>query len=365
MKTFLLQIILASLVLVPVKNHANTDTLPGIRQNVSILFYNVENLYDPYDDSTTLDDEFTRDGAKKYTWGKFRVKLNNLAKTILTAGGWDTIAFIGMAEVENKYVLNKLIYETPLKQYGYRIIHQNSPDVRGVDVAALYHPKKLKVLSTHYFPVRFPQDTSIRTRDILYVKALLFHADTLHLFVNHWPSRRGGQEESAWRRYYVADLLRKLVDSIIIENEHRTTNILIMGDLNDDPADSSLVWHLGAGCSETDTTVLYNLMGIKNLKWTEGTIRYRGRWSTFDQFIVSRPLLDGSGALATSPAEAVICKFPFLLEEDPTWFGEKLSRTYAGPRFLGGFSDHLPVMVKIWSNGQTDQRTGQGNITTP
>ena len=338
--------------LIPIKNHASPDTLAEVRQNVSILFYNVENLYDPYDDSTTLDDEFTKTGAKSYSWTRFMAKLNNLAKTLITACGSDTLAFIGLCEVENRYVLNKLIYETLLKRYGYRIIHRDSPDLRGVDVAALYHPKKMKVVSFRYIPVRFPRDTTIRTRDVLYVKAVVFGGDTLHLFVNHWPSRRGGQEASAWRRNFVAQKIHHLTDSILTENgklkmENSASNIILMGDFNDEPADSSLAVHLGAACSRSDRALLYNMMGLKNLKWTEGTIRYRGRWSTFDQFMVSRPMLEGSAGLYTAPEGVTICRFPFLLEEDPTWFGEKLSRTYSGPRYLGGFSDHLPVRILI------------------
>ncbi len=341
------------------KIHANSDTLPLSRQNVSIMFYNVENLYDPYDDPGTLDDEFTPAGAKHYTWGKFRLKLNHLAKTIITAGGWDTIGFVGMCEVENKYVLNKLIYETALKGYGYRIIHHDSPDARGVDVAALYHPKKMKVLDYRYHRVNFPGDSAIRTREILVVSAVLFNADTVHFIVNHWPSRRGGQEESAWRRNYVAGMVRGIVDSIIehrtsnIEqrtsnHEQRTSNIVIMGDFNDDPIDASLRCHLGAALSADSLSSLYNLTGMKGLKWNEGTIRYRGRWSTFDQFIVTPPLLSGASGLITSPGDVTICRFPFLLQDDPTWFGEKLNRTYTGPRFTGGFSDHLPVLNRIW-----------------
>ena len=318
------------------------DTLPPTRQNVSIMFYNVENLYDPYDDSTTLDDEFTREGSKKYTWGKFRAKLNHLAKTVTTAGGWDTLAFIGLCEVENRYVLNKLIYETTIKRFGYRIIHKDSPDARGVDVAALYHPSKMKLLSFKYFRVIFPFDTTIRTRDLLYVKGLLFGCDTVHLFVNHWPSRMGGKELSDKRRNYVAGMVRGIVDSIL-----PASNIILMGDFNDEPADSSLRVHLGAATAKNDTSLLFNLMGLKNLKWTEGTIRYRGSWSTFDQFVVTGTMLDGRSGLQTGPEEATICRFPFLLQEDQTWFGDKLNRTYIGPRFNGGFSDHLPVMLRI------------------
>jgi hypothetical protein len=358
------------------KNCTKPDTTPSSRQNVSILFYNVENLYDPYDDSLTLDDEFTREGAKSYTWSKFRAKLNHLSKTLIAAGGDDTLAFIGLCEVENRYVLNKLIYQTAINRFGYRIIHHDSPDTRGVDVAALYHPKKMKLLSYRYYPVIFPFDTSIRTRELLYVKVLLFNSDTLHIFVNHWPSRRGGQEESEGRRAWVAGYLRHIIDSISgvtappappeggvtipslggnrpmggqppSNIEHQTSNILIMGDFNDEPSDASLRVHLGAATEANDTSRLFNLMALKKLKWTEGTIRYRGRWSTFDQFVVSKRLLDGSSGLQTGPEEITICRFPFLLQEDPTWFGESLNRTYAGPRYLGGYSDHLPILIRI------------------
>ena len=149
------------------------DSTPSSRQNVRIAFYNTENLYDPYDDTTTLDNEFTREGLKHWTYGKFRAKLNHLAKTMIAMMGNDTLAFIGLCEVENKYVLNKLVYDSPLKSWHYRIIHHDSPDARGVDVAALYHPKKLTIIKYRYITVTFPFDTLSKTRDILYMKGLL------------------------------------------------------------------------------------------------------------------------------------------------------------------------------------------------
>jgi hypothetical protein len=327
------------------KNYANPDSAGKNCQNVRILFYNVENLYDPYDDSTTLDDEFTPAGKKHWTYGKFQAKLNHLARTLISISRWDTLGFIGFCEIENRFVLNKLIYDTPLKPYGYRIIHRDSPDARGVDVAALYQPKKLKIILLRYFPIRFPFDTIARTRDILYVKALLFGADTLHLFVNHWPSRMGGQEESSPRRNFVARRLRALMDSL--RQRDRLCAILAMGDLNDEPGDESIRRKLGAAISYPDTSKFFNLMGLKDLPWTEGTIKYHGRWSIFDQFIVSRSMLDGTSSLYTTPALAGVCKLPFLVKEDASYFGDQLSRTYIGPRYNGGFSDHLPVTVEI------------------
>jgi hypothetical protein len=327
------------------KNHANPDSAKKICQNVRILFYNVENLYDPYDDSTTMDDEFTPTGRKHWTYGKFQAKLNHLARTLISVSRWDTLGLIGFCEIENRFVLNKLIYDTPIKPYGYRIIHRDSPDARGVDVAAIYQPKKLKLISFRYFPIRFPFDTTARTRDILYVKALLFGTDTIHLFVNHWPSRMGGQDESSPRRNFVACRLRTLMDSI--RDRIPGCAVIAMGDLNDEPGDESIRRRLGAAVSYPDTSCYYNLMGMKNLPWTEGTIKYHGRWSIFDQFIVSRSMLDGTSALYTAPALAGVCKLPFLVKEDASYFGDQLSRTYIGPRYNGGFSDHLPVTVEI------------------
>jgi hypothetical protein len=313
------------------------------------MFYNVENLYDPYNDTTILDDEFTAEGKKHWTYRKFREKITRVARTVIAAGGWDTVAFAGFCEVENRYVLNKLIYDSPLRSYGFRIIHHDSPDARGVDVAALYQPQKMRLLGFRYFSILFPFDTAARTRDILYVKAVLFETDTIHLFVNHWPSRRGGQGASSPRRNFVAARLRALMDSV--QGASPGCVLVAFGDLNDEPGDESIRKYLGAGTDPGDTGRYLNLMGMKHLKWTEGTIRYRSRWSVFDQYIVSRNMLDGNSSLVTSPALAVICRFPFLLEDDPSFFGMKLDRTYVGPRYHGGFSDHLPVLLEIRKRG--------------
>ena len=176
----------------PHENRANLDSLQIKSQSVRIVFWNVENLYDPYDDTTTLDDEFTSGGAKHWTWSKFTAKLNHIAKTILAIGEWNPPAIIGLCEVENRYVLNKLIYNTPLKPWRYKFVHYESPDRRGVDVAMLYRPAHFRIIATRNVSIRFPFDTLAETREILYVKGVLFSDDTLSVFINHWPSRRGG-----------------------------------------------------------------------------------------------------------------------------------------------------------------------------
>ncbi len=329
------------------ENRANLDSLKIKSQNVSVIFWNVENLYDPYDDTTKLDDEFTAGGAKHWNYSKFSVKLNHVAKTLLAAGGWAAPVIVGLCEVENRYVLNKLIYETPLKSWRYKFIHHESPDLRGVDAAMLYRPSAFKVLSSYSIAIRYPFDTISQTREILMVKGLLFGCDTLTLFINHWPSRRGGYLGSQPRRNYVASVLRRLVDSI--QDKQPKPNILIMGDFNDEPENESLSRILTA---RNDTvpfhdTTLYNLMGIRNKTHPEGTLKYRDQWSTFDQFVVSGVLMKGLAGIRAGVRNVRIFRSSFLLEDDNSYFGEKLNRTYSGPKYHGGFSDHLPVVLEI------------------
>jgi hypothetical protein len=329
------------------ENRANLDSIKIKSQNVRIIFWNVENFYDPYDDTTKLDDEFTSGGAKHWNYSKFSVKLNHVSKTILAAGGWEAPAIACMCEVENRYVLNKLIYETPLKPWHYKIVHHDSPDLRGVDVAMLYRPAVFTLVSQKSIAIRFPFDTISQTREILMVKGVLFKSDTLTLFINHWPSRRGGYLASQPRRNYVASVLRHLVDSVLRTNEK--TNILIMGDFNDEPTNESLFQILRAKTDtvKPDAKDLFNLMGIRNKQHPEGTLKFRNQWSTFDQIIVSGILIKGLAGLKAGPQNAGIFHPSFLLEEDNTYFGKKLYRTYSGPGYHGGFSDHLPVMVEI------------------
>jgi len=329
------------------ENRANLDSIKIKSQFVSVFFWNVENLYDPYDDTTRMDDEFTPGGAKRWSWSKLSLKLNHVAKTLLAAGGWDPPSVVGLCEVENRYILNRLINDTPLKKSGYRCIHQDSPDLRGVDVAFLYRPDRFRPISHRSIPIRYPFDTTARTRDILYIKGMLFETDTISFFINHWPSRRGGQQGSQPRRNHVASVLRQFIDTLLLVDP--AANILVMGDFNDEPEDESLKIVLAARTDTLQMTCssLYNLMGIRNRSGKEGTLRYRDQWSTFDQFIVSGSLLLGKNGLKADAAHTRIFRSGFLLEEDAVYFGEKLNRTYLGPRYHGGFSDHLPVCVEI------------------
>ncbi len=330
------------------ENYANVDSALKKSQFVRIAFYNLENLYDPYDDTTKLDDEFTSKGMKRWTFSKFLVKLNHLAKTFMAIGGWEPPAMLGMCEVENRYVLNKLIYETPLMKYKYKIIHYESDDSRGIDVAFLYRPALFSVVFSRKISIQFPFDSLMRTRDILYVKGVLFTKDTVHIFVNHWPSRRGGFTESVPKRKLVAQTLRSALDSL--EQNHLDPQIIIMGDFNDEPDQPAIgeVLKAEAFTTQTKSSSLINLMLPKMNKVNEGTHKFQGKWAILDQFMVSGNFLLKEKGLQTSPGSVHIFQASFLMEEDERFLGGKPARTYSGPRYTGGFSDHLPIYMDVW-----------------
>jgi len=310
-----------------------------------VVFWNVENLYDTYNDSTKLDDEFTRQGKMRWNYSRFHNKFNHIAKTLLAISEWQPPAIIGLCEVENRYVMNKLIYESPLKPYGYRMIHHESPDLRGIDVALLFRPSLFKVLSSKAYKIVFPFDTAARTREILFVQGQLLARDTLNLLINHWPSRRGGYEESQPRRDFVALVLRKIIDSLLSDNKY--SRILVMGDFNDEPVSASIknMLHAIPPDSVNDYNDLVNLM--YPLTGKEGTHRYRGIWSLLDQFMVSGNLIIPESGLRLVQGSVNVFRGTFLLKDDLKYFGSKPFRTYNGFKYEGGFSDHLPVYLDL------------------
>lgn len=317
------------------------------REAIRVVFYNLENLYDPFNDSLTHDEEFTPQGSKHWSYGRYVKKIQLLAKTILATGGWEPPEIVGLCEVENRKVLQTLMYESPLSHFHYRIIHHDSPDPRGVDVAMLFREDKIRCLFDEAIPVTFPPDSVARTRDILYAKCMVLNEDTLHLFINHWPSRFGGYMQTVEKRNRAAVILRQKADSILRRNPF--ANILIMGDLNDDPHDESLAILIDCGEQEEGSApvTLINLMaGYKGAGYT-GTLKHGETWHVFDQFITSPSLLAGNNRLYILPDQPLIFRTPFLLTEDPGRFGEKLNRTYLGPRYLGGISDHLPIYLDV------------------
>ncbi len=312
-----------------------------------IVFYNVENLFDIVNDPLKADDDFTPGGVRRWTFYRLRHKVNNICRALAAASEWQPPSIIGLCEVENRYVLEMLARNTGLNKFDYSIIHRNSADHRGIDVAVLFRPGEFTLLDSGFTAISFPFDTLNGTRDIVYLKGIGPPGDTLHLFVNHWPSRWGGQAETEIYRTYVASVLKSLTDSVFQTNPY--ANIIVMGDFNDEPHDPSLKQHLGAGFDyfSPESGKLYNLSHVNKMN-REGSLKYQGEWFLFDQFIVSGSLLDGTARMQTCIRSVTVFSAGFLLVPDYTWFGYKPFRTYEGFRYTGGYSDHLPVVLDLF-----------------
>lgn len=314
----------------------------GVDKSYRFVFYNVENYFDAEVDSLSNYREFEPDGMRHWTYSKYRDKRNKIYQVIAALGGWQLVTFVALAEIENKFVLDDLIESTPLKNEKYEIIHTDSKDERGIDVGIIYLPDIFTPLTIKNIPVIFKFDTANKTRDILYVKGLLEN-DTLHVFVNHWPSRYGGMLETTALRMTAATTLNKVCDSICRLNSG--ANILLIGDFNDDKENESMQFLTGqSGCGFVNLPFEYT--GNK----VSGTLKYQGIWNVFDQLLVSDYLFSGKGRLKIKNLHGNVFDAPFLLEEDRNHSGLKPYRTFSGYKFNGGFSDHLPVFVDIYSH---------------
>ncbi len=313
-----------------------------------IFFYNTENFFDTFDDPNTNDNEFLPNSERHWTYQRYLQKVNNIYKVIISLD-IQPPAIIGLSEIENDHVLVDLTQKTPLLKYSYRFIHKDSPDPRGIDVALLYRPELYHPIKNTFIQINFPFDKRHRTRDILYTKGIILNTDTIHIFVNHWPSRYGGQSKSFPFRNIVAQVLRQKIDSIFKSSSK--SKIIIVGDFNDNPDDISITKVLNTSpiASNINNTTLYNL----SYSWLKtidkiGTIKYKGEWSIFDQIIISGTLLnEGSHSLYYKKSTAKIDDDSFLLEDDEKYGGREPFRTYNGLKYMGGFSDHLPVYFDL------------------
>jgi hypothetical protein len=310
----------------------------------SFMFYNTENLFDSENDSLTQDDEFTPDAARRWTFGRLRDKANRLAKVILAASKWNAPIIVGLCEIENYRVLNVFVRQTPLGKYGYKIIHKDSPDYRGSDVALIYRPELFKPFDYKVIPVIDSLNPKFRTRDILQVSGILNNCDTIHVFVNHWPSRYGGIMETLRYRILAAGILKKSIHEVFDLN-HKA-KIICMGDFNDSPEDESLSKVLNALKTDNPNSSgeLINL-SFDWLKRPVQTIKNMYSWQVFDQWIVSDYFIENTGCLKFLNAD--IFDAGFLLEPDKKFGGVKPRRTYVGFKYQEGFSDHLPIQLNF------------------
>ena len=311
-------------------------------------FYNVENLFDPADDPDNPgDDEFLPAAAKRWDSLRYAGKLELLARVIAGLGGeGEGPALLGLAEVENARVLRDLAAEPALADGDYGLVHYDSPDYRGIDVALLYRRGDFRVLTSRPIAVTLPPregSTRVRTtRDVLYVAGLL-RGDTLHLLVNHWPSRGGGEERSRPDRARVARVVRGVVDSLRAADP--AADVAVLGDLNDDPTDASVAEVLGASGERAlaSDVLLYNPF-VEPFRRGEGSLGYRRQWNLFDQIVVSAGLTAPGGDW--SVREAAVFAPAYLLQDTGRYRGFP-ERTYIGDAYRGGASDHLPVYVVL------------------
>jgi len=315
---------------------------PGKKQ-LRIAFYNVENLFDIKDDPGVRDSEFTPTSDKQWDSVKYVAKLQDVAKVIVAMNDGKGPGVVGMCEVENRSVLEDLVKQPALKKKKYRIVHFDSPDGRGIDVALLYKKGALRVLNSSSIPIEDPIFTR-PTRDVLFVSALMSRKDTLHFFVTHFPSRYGGREASEPKRIAVARVIRLKLDSLLSRN--RQSKIIVMGDFNDDPVDLSISKFLDAEPTpEQNSFELYNPMHLLDTA-DVGSYNYRDNWNMLDQIILSQALLgEGKGYKYLQNSVRVFGP-DWLRQKDGRYEGYP-DRTYAGKRYLGGVSDHFPVYVDL------------------
>jgi endonuclease/exonuclease/phosphatase family metal-dependent hydrolase len=288
-----------------------------------VMFWNVENLFDPFDDPLKEDDEFTASAERHWTWARFEAKRDGIVQTILAAGDvWGELpSLIGLAEVENRLVVSQLVRKTMLDELAYGYVHRESPDARGIDVALLYRKDVFRAVGVD--SLRVPDAV---TRDLLYVKFVesdRASGDTLHVFVAHLPSKRGGARASDGRRGSALNVLEHTVDSLLTPDPQR--RILVMGDFNDTDVSVRGLYPAPRDSLPADAPT------------APGTLKYHGRWEKIDHFFLS-PVMDAAMRIF-APA--------FLLEPDKAWLGVQPRRTYAGPRYKGGLSDHLPVILRV------------------
>lgn len=313
-------------------------------QAALVGFYNVENIYDTLDAPDVDDAEFLPGTAKDWNSKRYWSKLDRMAGVIASMGKDlhpQGLAILGLAEVENSAVVEDLVARPALKDRGYRVVHEDGPDRRGVDVALVYNPRLYKVYAHKSYRLSLPSDAAFRTRDQLLVSGVL-DGDTTHVIVAHWPSRRGGQAASEPKRRAAAELGRRIIDSLLAINAE--ARILYMGDLNDDPVNVSLTRHLRATGNKAKAVrgTLFNPMFEPYQKGI-GTLAWRDSWNLFDQICVSPGLV--TGAVGRYKYYGVrIFNEPYLRQKEGNFAGYPF-RTYVGDAYQEGYSDHFPVFL--------------------
>ncbi len=325
------------------ENLSDSDT-------IFVAFWNIENLFDTIDDPKTEDEEFLPSGAKQWTEERLDKKMYNLARVFKTMNDGKAPDVIGIAESENKAVL-QLFISKHFSDKNYMIVYAESPDNRGIDCALLFDASKFKLVKYNSYEIEKLKNTPTR----LILHATLKYQRTneeINFFVNHWPSRRGGASETEYKRIAAAEILRGEVDKIFKSN--KDSKIIIMGDFNDDPIDESVLRVLGAHPFKCDQNSNENIKIQKaelfNLSYNlyekgYGTMLYKENWNMLDQIIISSSLAGQKGI-------SYLCDSFSIFNNDLTAtrsgkFKGTPFPTFTGNRYLGGYSDHFPVTAKF------------------
>ncbi|MCQ2113175.1 MAG: endonuclease [Bacteroidaceae bacterium] len=295
-------------------------------QYFTLAEYNAENLFDTIAYTIPADSNFTPQGEHHWTRSRMFKKLRDTAAAIMAIDSVRPADIVCMEEVESDTILSYLTQLSPLRNLGYEYINTHSADSRGINVAILYSPLTFHLLNYH----SIRPATDAPTRDILYASGLALNRDTIHILAVHLPSKLGGKKSNTNRNNVVRSIL-SVIDSI--QTISPNANIIIAGDFNDGLKSRSIKQIKGF----TDL--------MKNKK--PGTYKYQGQWDTIDHILVSQSLLDSDNSLHTSSADAGIVDKPFLLEPDQQYGGTKPFRTFIGPRYNHGYSDHLPVYIRL------------------
>lgn len=314
-------------------------------QKLYVAHYNVENLFDTINDPKTADEDFLPTGSYGWTKERYEHKIKQLGRVIKDMNDGQGPDILGLCEVENELVVAALVkHLRSTTKTNYAYVHFDSPDGRGIDVAMIYNRKKFKVQHSKSLLVVLPGDSSRPTRDILVVSGQLPNKSKVHVLVNHWPSRRAGQDASELARMAAAQVARRAVDSL-----HRTfagSAVMVMGDFNDTPADKAPLEVLGAVWPASTTAPLVNPFLPLHSDSTQGSYRYRNNWQFIDHISLSPWLMQNDGKLRYVPGSAAAVKQDYQLEQEGRFKGNPF-RSYAGNRYLGGFSDHLPVKIVL------------------
>lgn len=321
----------------------------GQSDRFTTMFYNVENLFDTVS-SSSADEEFLPAGPRRWGSYKYNTKLNNIFKVIVSVGDGSPPAVIGLCEIENQSVLEDLLNRTYLSEYPYKAIYARSHDERGIGVALIVDTS---LFGVKHLSLTFPVDGNgefLSTRSVLRARLEGFN-DSITVIVTHWPSRRGGVAATEPLRRIVAAAIRKEILSCQ-KQYGNSEKILLMGDFNSEPDSETItgILHASLPVSDFVDSLIYNL-SLFNLSGSTGSYKYQGIWSLFDQIMVSGSLLNPQFGARVSPEGFNILNIDRLLSPDTRYNGYKPFSTWAGPRYLGGYSDHLPVFIEIMVDG--------------